>query len=88
MPGEQQSWSTSYGPFLTLGIQLAVTVVVFFFVGRWLDDTFGTAPWIMIGGLAVGVAGGMINFFRTVIALGRKEDQLAAEKRKESGREN
>jgi hypothetical protein len=35
----------------------------------------------MIAGLALGVTGGFISFFRTAIALGKKEDQEAAEKR-------
>jgi F0F1-type ATP synthase assembly protein I len=62
------------GPFLTLGLQLALTVVVFFFLGRWLDQEFGTAPWLMLAGLFVGVTGGLIAFFRTVIRLGARSD--------------
>jgi ATP synthase protein I len=86
-PEGARSWGSAAGPFLTLGIQLALTVVVFFFLGRWLDDRFGTAPWLMRGGLALGVTGGMISFFRTVIALGRKEAAEAEERRKETPRE-
>ena len=74
-PEERKSWGTLYGPYLTLGLQLAITVVAFFFLGRWLDDALGTTPWLMLGGLALGIAGGMISFFRTVIALGKAEDR-------------
>ena len=77
----KRSWGVQLGPFLTLGVQLAVTVLVCFFLGRWLDSVFNTAPWLMIIGLALGVTGGFINFFRTAIALGKEEDQEAAEKR-------
>jgi ATP synthase protein I len=63
------------GPFLTLGLQLALTVVVFFLVGRWLDGLWGTAPWLMLTGLFVGMTGGFVQFFRTVAALGRQEEQ-------------
>ena len=75
-PGGRK-WSTDIAPFLTLGLQLALSVVVFFFLGRWLDNTFNTAPWLMITGLVIGIAGGFISFFRTAIALGKKEDQEA-----------
>lgn len=61
-------------PFLTLGIQLAVTVVVFFFIGQCADGYFGTKPWLMVGAVLLGITGGMIKFFRTVIQLSDKED--------------
>ena len=66
-----------FGPFLTLGLQLALAVVVFFFLGRWLDQWLGTSPWLMMAGLAVGIAGGFIQFFRTAVALGKREDERA-----------
>jgi ATP synthase protein I len=56
--------------------------VAFFFLGRWLDGLLGTAPWLMIGGLAVGITGGLIHFFRTAIAFGKKQDQEAEEERR------
>lgn len=86
-PDEKKNWGAIYGPFLTLGLQLAITVVAFFFLGRWLDAWLGTTPWGMLGGLAIGVTGGMISFFRTVIALGKEQDVESAEHRKERGRE-
>jgi F0F1-type ATP synthase assembly protein I len=89
MTAEQQKkpWGTEFAPYLTLGIQLAIAVVVFFFLGRWLDDMFGTSPWLMIAGLVVGTAGGFIQFFRTVVVLGRKQDaesKTASGKREQS----
>lgn len=65
--------SRDAGPFLTLGIQLALSVVAFFFLGRWLDGLWGTAPWLMLAGLLLGAAGGFVQFFRTVGALERRE---------------
>ncbi|MEW6509682.1 MAG: AtpZ/AtpI family protein [Bacteroidota bacterium] len=82
--GKPKPWSVVYGPFLTLGLQLAITAVAFFFVGRWLDDALGTAPWLMLAGLAVGVAGGLISFLRTAIALGKEQDRETEERRKGS----
>jgi ATP synthase protein I len=79
--GPGRNWGVQMGPYLTLGLQLAITVVVCFFLGRWLDSIFNTTPWLMIVGLAIGVTGGFVSFFRTAIALGKKEDQEAAEKR-------
>ena len=71
--GSQKRWVEDIGPFLTLGIQLALAVIIFFFLGRWLDERWGTAPWLTLAGLAVGVAGGFLQFFRSVAAISRKE---------------
>ncbi len=71
---DNRPWFGTVGPFLTVGIQLAVTVVVLFFLGRWLDEKFGTAPWLMLAGLFVGIVGGMIKFVKSAMELGREED--------------
>ncbi len=81
-------WSKEFGPFLTLGIQLALTVVACFFIGRWLDNVFGTSPWLMILGLALGISGGLISFIRTSLAAGKQQDQEAAERKRKSPHEN
>lgn len=65
---------TSVGPFLTMGIQLALGVVVLFFVGRWLDEKLGTSPWFMLVGLFIGAVGGIFNFVRMATQLGKEED--------------
>jgi len=75
------TWAQSFGPYLTMGIQLALAVVVFFFVGRWLDGKLGTAPWLMLAGLLVGIVGGMIKFLRAAIALGKEANRDAEEER-------
>ncbi len=73
-------WFSDVGPFFTLGLQLALAVILFFFLGRWLDTRLGTAPWLMLAGVSVGIVGGLIHFVREVTALGRRKD---AETRKE-----
>jgi F0F1-type ATP synthase assembly protein I len=55
-----------FGPFLTLGFQLAAAVAVFLLIGIWLDDRFSTSPLWTLVGLAIGVTGGFIKFFRAV----------------------
>ncbi len=77
-----------FGPFLTMGLQLAISVVVFFFIGYWLDGKFGTSPWFTIGGAALGATGGLIKFLREATRLGKKADQdfKEIEKHKREGR--
>lgn len=77
---EQQSAYRAAGPYLTLGIQLAVTIVVLFFIGRFLDERFSTSPWLMIAALFVGCTGGLIKFIRTVTTLSKQDDERARKK--------
>jgi len=76
-PSPRRGWTSDIGPFLTMGAQLALAVLVCGLLGRWLDSELGTAPWLMIGGLALGVLGGFIKFIRTAMALGRRADDEA-----------
>lgn len=82
-PGGKQRWVEELGPYLTMGIQLALGVVVFFFLGRWLDGALGTSPWLMIAGLVLGSVGGLVKFLRDAAALGRRANDEAKERRRQ-----
>jgi F0F1-type ATP synthase assembly protein I len=72
--GFGNKWGREFGPFLTLGLQLAITVVGFFFLGQWLDRKLETSPWLMLTGLAIGILGGLIKFLKTAMEIGKKSD--------------
>ena len=74
-PSESKPWGATYGPYLTLGLQLSLTVLVFFFLVKWLDGALGSAPWLMLTGIFIGIVGGMISFLRKAMALGREQDR-------------
>jgi len=57
------------GRLLNLGVQLAVTVAAFGLLGWWLDQTFNTAPVLLVLCAVVGIAVAMIYFFREVLQL-------------------
>ena len=72
---DSRSAMLSSGPYLTLGIQLAITVVAAFFFGRWCDEKLSTSPWLMIAALFIGCTGGLIKFIRTVNELAKQDDE-------------
>jgi ATP synthase protein I len=47
---------TASGGMATVGLEILVSVLAGFLGGRWLDERFGTGPWLMLLGLVVGVA--------------------------------
>lgn len=69
--------SSSYrqiGPYLGLGTQLAATVVLMFFLGRWLDKEFSTTPLFIIVCSFAGSAAGIYNFIIAVLNLNKKKN--------------
>ena|SRR2546421_5552646 len=47
-----------------IGLELGACVVIGTFFGRWLDGKWGTAPWLMIVGLALGFTAGIMAIVR------------------------
>ncbi len=61
------------GPYLGLGSQLAATIVLMFFLGRWLDSQFNTFPLLIILFSFIGGFAAMYNFIKTVLQLNNKK---------------
>ena len=71
---EQAKIMREVGPYMTLGIQLALTVLIFCGIGYWLDKHFHTAPlWIAIM-TTFGSISSMVYFIVTVLRLQKKSD--------------
>ncbi len=75
---ETQGIFREVSPYLTLGFQLAAAVVIFFFVGEWVDRRFGIDPIGKLVGAFIGIVGGFVKFFRSVASL------IAAEKHEQT----
>jgi F0F1-type ATP synthase assembly protein I len=57
----------------TLAFQFAVSVVLGILGGRYLDQVWGTAPWMMFLGLLLGLAAGTMAIYRTASSFLPKE---------------
>ena len=62
-------------PYSGLGLQLAITVVIFWFIGKLIDDHYGTAPLWMIVGATLGIIVGMYNFIKAVLELLKRKEK-------------
>lgn len=73
-----------------LGIQLAVTILIFLFIGIWLDKVFETKFIFTLILTLMGFGGGFYNFFLTIQKLSAqdKEDRVRKEKLKQEQKTN
>ncbi len=65
--------------FAGIGIQFAITILVFAFAGVWLDSRLGTSPWLILISVFVGAAGGFYSMYRRVTAAQRKSKDVVAQ---------
>ena len=57
-----------------VGLQFAVSILLFLYLGQWLDGRFGTAPWLMMLGVFVGGGGAFYSMYRRLVADQARED--------------
>ena len=60
--------------FAGVGIQFAVSIIVFLFVGQWLDKRVGTNGLFTIAGVFVGGGAAFYNMYRKITAAQRRDD--------------
>jgi len=67
---------------LTIGLQLAITVLIFVYGGKWLDDRYITSPLFVAIGAALGMA---IGFYHLMKELQRTtEDEKKSEEKEKN----
>ncbi len=63
------------GPYASLGIQFAVTILLFLAVGWWLDGELGTTPLFILLGTPLGAIAGFYKLYRTLMDLDQKRKE-------------
>ena len=64
-----------------VGLQFAMSILLFLYAGQWLDRRFGTAPWLMMLGVFLGGGGAFYSMYRRLAADQARED---AERRRKA----
>ena len=55
-----------FGTLGSVGLHLVLGTLAGFAIGHYLDQAFGTKPWLTLLFLAFGVAAGFTNLFRVM----------------------
>lgn len=65
------------GPYLNIGYFFVAAVGLMTFLGWYLDNKWGTRPWLTVAGALLGIGAGFYNFFKTVMG---SEDEDSTDK--------
>ncbi len=57
-----------------IGIQFALTLLVFTGIGIWLDRRLGTSPWLLLVCVFIGAAGGFFSIYRKAMDAQKRDD--------------
>ena len=57
----------NYWKHAQIGFELAVSVLLGFAAGYWLDGKMGTSPWLMLAGATGGMAAGFYLVIKELI---------------------
>ncbi len=68
---------------LRIGVELVAGVGVGVIIGLALDRWLGTAPWLLIAFLIIGICAGFLTVFRTIGELERRKAAEASQEHKE-----
>lgn len=63
------------GEFMGVGVQFAGAILLFLFVGRWLDERLGTSPWMVMLGVFVGFGLGFFSMYRQMVIMPRERER-------------
>jgi F0F1-type ATP synthase assembly protein I len=77
--GEREPEPAAAGAaYMGLGLQFGAAIILFMFVGMWLDRRLGTSPWLLILGVFTGAAGGFYSIYRRLMEDQKREDARRA----------
>lgn len=77
-PATSGGGAVSGAEFAGLGLQFVVALLLFLFVGRWLDRRLGTYPWLQIVGMFVGAGSAFYGMYRKLMAAQARSRRTGA----------
>jgi ATP synthase protein I len=60
--------------FMGLGLQFVLSLLLFLYIGKWVDGKLGTSPWFLILGVFTGATAAFYSMYRKLKAVERQEE--------------
>jgi ATP synthase protein I len=74
-PEWKRTSASQAGEVMGVGLQFAGSILIFLFLGRWLDGQLGTAPWLLVAGVFVGASAGFFAMYRQLVIAPRQRQK-------------
>ncbi|MCL5290556.1 MAG: AtpZ/AtpI family protein [Eubacteriales bacterium] len=58
----------------TISAELALTVVLGYYGGQYLDKKLATGPWFMLAGVLLGIFAGIVGVYKTLTGFFRERE--------------
>ena len=68
------------GTVAGMGLQFAISILLFLLAGQWIDRKLGTAPLFLMLFVFLGAGGSFYSIYRKLMAQQRREDEQRRQK--------
>ena len=75
LPGPKSSEPINVGSFAGAGLQFAVSIVLFVFIGQWIDKKLGSSPLFLLAGVFLGGGAAFYSMYRKLSAVQKADDE-------------
>jgi ATP synthase protein I len=82
-PTPPEERGPSAATYAGLGFQFVGAILLFLYLGRWLDGKLGTTPWLLIVGVFVGAGAAFYSLYRKLMREQAREDARRAARKTE-----
>ncbi|HWR44373.1 AtpZ/AtpI family protein [Sporomusa sp.] len=67
MPGKNNGLWSAFSLAGSIGLNMAASVAVGLFLGRWADSFFSSSPWFTVAGIVFGMAAGLWGTYKKIV---------------------
>ena len=71
------------GSFAGVGLQFAVSIVLFLFLGQWIDRKLGSSPIFLLAGVFIGGGAAFHSMYRRLTSAQKADDERRKRSREE-----
>ncbi|MDO8500835.1 MAG: AtpZ/AtpI family protein [Gemmatimonadaceae bacterium] len=84
-PSPQKDGEINLGSFAGVGLQFAVAIVLFLFLGQWVDRKLGTSPVFLLAGVFIGGGAAFYGMYRRLTTAQKADDERRKREKESRG---